>query len=128
MHDVTLLIGGQSRSAANGATFERRNPVSDAVASRAAAATLEDADAAVQAAADAFPAWAALPPGERRKRLLNAAELMDQHTDAFIRTGAAETGASPNWIGFNVMLAANMLRQRQHQFVGYPGIQHRARG
>ncbi|MGR5550877.1 aldehyde dehydrogenase family protein, partial [Vibrio sp. DNB22_12_1] len=24
---------------------------------------------------------------------------------------AAETGASPNWIGFNVMLAANMLRE-----------------
>lgn len=108
---VTLLIGGQSRPAANGATFERRNPVNDAVASRAAAATLEDADVAVQAAADAFPAWAALPPGERRKRLLKAADLMDQHTDAFIRAGAAETGASPNWIGFNVMLAANMLRE-----------------
>lgn len=108
---VTLLIGGQSRPAANGATFERRNPVNDAVASRAAAATLEDADAAVQAAADAFPAWAALPPGERRKRLLNAADLMDQHTETFIRAGAAETGASPNWIGFNVMLAANMLRE-----------------
>ena len=111
MQDVTLLIGGQSRPAANGATFERRNPVNDAVASRAAAATLEDADAAVQAAADAFPAWAALPPGERRKRLLKAADLMDQHTEAFIRTGAVETGASPGWIGFNVMLAANMLRE-----------------
>ncbi|OCS44936.1 aldehyde dehydrogenase [Ralstonia pickettii] len=108
---VTLLIGGQSRPAANGATFERRNPVNDAVASRAAAATLEDADAAVQAAADAFPAWAALPPGERRKRLLKAADLMDQHTEAFIRAGAAETGASATWIGFNVMLAANMLRE-----------------
>lgn len=108
---VTLLIGGESRPAANGAIFERRNPVNDAVASRAAAATLEDADAAVQAAADAFPAWAALAPGERRKQLLKAADLMDQHTDAFIRAGAAETGASPNWIGFNVMLAANMLRE-----------------
>ncbi|ATG22308.1 salicylaldehyde dehydrogenase [Ralstonia pickettii] len=108
---VTLLIGGENRPATNGATFERRNPVNDAVASRAAAATLEDADAAVQAAADAFPAWAALAPGERRKRLLKAADLMDQHTDAFIRAGAAETGASPNWIGFNVMLAANMLRE-----------------
>jgi len=108
---VNLLIGGQSRPAANGATFERRNPVNDAVASRAAAATLEDADAAVQAAADAFPVWAALPPGERRKRLLKAADLMDQHTETFIRAGAAETGASPNWIGFNVMLAANMLRE-----------------
>ncbi|MCO5400490.1 aldehyde dehydrogenase [Ralstonia soli] len=111
MHDVTLLIGGQSRPAANGATFERRNPVNDAPVSHAAAATLGDADAAVQAAADAFPAWAALPPGERRKRLLKAADLMDQRTADFIRIGAGETGAMPNWIGFNVMLAANMLRE-----------------
>jgi acyl-CoA reductase-like NAD-dependent aldehyde dehydrogenase len=43
--------------------------------------------------------------------LLKAADLMDQHTDAFIRIGVAETGAMPNWIGFNVMLAANMLRE-----------------
>jgi len=28
----------------------------------------------------------------------------------------------------HLRLAADMLRQRQHQFVGYPGIQHRARG
>jgi acyl-CoA reductase-like NAD-dependent aldehyde dehydrogenase len=111
MHDVTLLIGGQSRPAAGGATFERRNPLNDAPVSRAAAATLEDADAAVQAAADAFPAWAALPPGERRKRLLKAADLMDQRTADFIRIGVAETGAMPNWVGFNVMLAANMLRE-----------------
>lgn len=111
MHDVTLLIGGQSRPAANGATFERRNPVNDELASRAAAATLDDADAAVQAAAEAFPAWAALTPGERRKRLLRAADLMDQRTEDFIRIGAVETGAMPNWIGFNVMLAANMLRE-----------------
>jgi acyl-CoA reductase-like NAD-dependent aldehyde dehydrogenase len=111
MHDVPLLIGGQSRPAANGATYERRNPVTDAPVSRAPAATPDDADAAVQAAAEAFPAWAALPPGERRRRLLKAADLMDQHTDAFIRIGVAETGAMPNWIGFNVMLAANMLRE-----------------
>lgn len=38
---VTLLIGGENRPATNGATFERRNPVNDAVASRAAAATLD---------------------------------------------------------------------------------------
>ncbi|MFC4521130.1 aldehyde dehydrogenase [Cupriavidus pinatubonensis] len=111
MNALTMLIGGQDRPAANGATFERRNPVTDVVASRAPAATPEDAIAAVEAAAAAFPAWAALAPGERRKRLLRAADMMDSRTDEFIAAGAAETGAMPNWIGFNVMLAANMLRE-----------------
>ncbi|AMR82449.1 aldehyde dehydrogenase [Cupriavidus nantongensis] len=111
MNELTMLIGGQDRRAADGATFERRNPLSNAVVSRAPAATLADADAAVDAAAAAFPAWAALPPGERRRRLLKAADLMDQRTEDFIRIGVAETGAMPSWYGFNVMLAANMLRE-----------------
>ncbi|GAB7545167.1 aldehyde dehydrogenase [Cupriavidus sp. 8B] len=111
MNELTMLIGGQDRPAANGATFERHNPLTGAVVSRAPAATPADAIAAVDAAAVAFPVWAALAPGERRKRLLAAADLMDRRTADFIAVGAAETGAMPNWIGFNVMLAANMLRE-----------------
>ncbi|MDE1180377.1 aldehyde dehydrogenase [Paraburkholderia sp.] len=111
MIDVRMLIGGELRAAADGATYERRDPSTDDVASRAPAAGLADADAAVAAAQAAFPAWAALSPGERRKRLSKAADLMDQRTAEFIATGVAETGAKPNWLGFNVMLAANMLRE-----------------
>jgi acyl-CoA reductase-like NAD-dependent aldehyde dehydrogenase len=111
MHDVTMLIGGHDCAAEGGRTFERRNPVTGEVASRAPAASLADAERAVQAASDAFPQWAALSPGERRQRLLRAADLMDAQTQAFIRIGAAETGGMANWYGFNVMLAANMLRE-----------------
>ncbi|WP_443798134.1 aldehyde dehydrogenase family protein, partial [Burkholderia vietnamiensis] len=63
------------------------------------------------AAARAFPAWAALAPTERRRRLLAAADRMDARAGEFIETGRAETGAMANWYGFNVMLAANMLRE-----------------
>ncbi|MBF5008049.1 aldehyde dehydrogenase [Burkholderia pseudomultivorans] len=111
MHEVSLLIDGVSRGASNGATFDRIDPATGQVASRAAAATLDDADAAVAAAARAFPAWAALGPTERRRRLLAAADRMDARAGEFIETGRAETGAMANWYGFNVMLAANMLRE-----------------
>jgi vanillin dehydrogenase len=111
MNEVSMLIGGQSSAASEGATFERLNPVTGEVASRAPAATLADADAAVAAAARAFPAWSALSPTERRLRLLKAADLMDARTGEFIAIGVAETGAMANWIGFNVHLAANMLRE-----------------
>ena len=37
MHEVTLLIGGESRGALDGKTFERINPASGQAASRAAA-------------------------------------------------------------------------------------------
>src|SRR5450830_1602768 len=110
MLDVPLLIGGQSCPARDGRTFERRNPVTGEVVSRVAAATLEDADAAVAAAQAAFPGWAALAPNERRTRLLNAAEQLQARSAEFI-AAAGETGAMANWYGFNVRLAANMLRE-----------------
>lgn len=78
MNTVELLIGGQSRPASTEARFERRNPVSGEVVTRAAAASLQDADDAVAAAAAAFPAWAALAPGKRRALLLKAADIMDR--------------------------------------------------
>ncbi|AUT75882.1 salicylaldehyde dehydrogenase [Paraburkholderia hospita] len=111
MNEVSMLVGGKDCAAVSGATFARLNPVTGAVASRAPAATLADADAAVDAAAAAFPAWSALPPTERRTRLLKAADIMDARVGAFIETGIAETGAMANWYGFNVRLAANMLRE-----------------
>jgi acyl-CoA reductase-like NAD-dependent aldehyde dehydrogenase len=111
MNNVKLLIGGRDCDAADKATFERLNPVSGEVASRAAAATLADCDAACEAAAAAFPAWSAMGPGERRKLLLKAADLLDARAPDFIGCGVAEAGSAPMWYGFNAMLAASMLRE-----------------
>lgn len=110
MLDVPLLIGGLARPASNGRTFQRHNPLSGEIVSTAAAATLEDADAAVAAAQQAFPAWAALAPSERRSRLAKAADLLESRTAEFV-AAASETGAMANWYGFNVRLAAGILRE-----------------
>lgn len=109
MSDIQMLIGGESRAAASGATFERRNPLDHSVATRAPAATPADAVAAVDAAAKAFPAWAAMGPGERRALLLKASQALESKGSAFAAAMAAETGASGIWAGFNVHLAAGML-------------------
>ena len=109
MSDIQMLIGGAPRAASNGATFERRNPLDQSVATRAPAATAEDARAAVDAAAKAFPAWVAMIPGERRALLMKAAHALEAKGEAFAAAMAAETGASGIWAGFNVHLAAGML-------------------
>jgi acyl-CoA reductase-like NAD-dependent aldehyde dehydrogenase len=109
--NVDLLIGGERRKASSGATFERRNPITSDVVTVAAAATLQDADDAVAAAHRAQSAWAASAPAERRGRLLNAAALLEQKMEALIALGVAEIGGAPGWYGFNVSLAANMLRE-----------------
>ncbi|GAA0499438.1 MULTISPECIES: aldehyde dehydrogenase [Pigmentiphaga] len=111
MFDIKLLIDDEDRDATGGATFVRRDPVTGADSTRAAAATVADARAAADAAAAAFPAWAALGPGERRQLLNRAADLLDQRTPGFIARMIAETGATRGWAGFNAHLAAGILRE-----------------
>ncbi|MDJ1157048.1 aldehyde dehydrogenase [Chelatococcus sp. SYSU_G07232] len=111
MLDIGLLIADQDVAATGGVTFERRDPLTGHVATRAAAATVADAVAAADAAAAAFPAWSALGPNARRTVLLRAAELMDARTQDFVALMTRETGATAGWAGFNVHLAANMLRE-----------------
>lgn len=111
MFHTELLIGGHSRAASTWATFDRRNPATGDIATRAAAATLEDAAAAADAAQAAFPAWSAMLPGERRTLLLKAADAMEARRSEFVDYGSSEAGGSAGWYHFNVAVAVNMLRE-----------------
>jgi vanillin dehydrogenase len=111
MHDVKLLIAGRLIPAASGATFERRNPVSGALVSRAAAAQVADARAAADAAAAAFSAWSALNPGARRAKLNKAADLLEARAEQIALAVRDETGATAGWGHFNVHFAASLLRE-----------------
>ncbi|MCC5881507.1 MAG: aldehyde dehydrogenase [Halomonas sp.] len=111
MNELKLLIGDAARGGETGTTFERTNPLSGKVVTTAAAATVADARAAADAAGQAFAAWSRTGPGERRGKLLKAAELMEARQADFIERMVDETGATPGWAGFNVMIAAGMLRE-----------------
>ena len=111
MSDMSMLINGLKVTAEKGATFERRNPLDGSVATRAPAASPADAVMAVEAAAEAFKTWSETGPSERRALLLKAADALEAKTPAFIEAVSAETGATGMWGGFNVMLAAGMIRE-----------------
>lgn len=108
---IQQIINGKSVDAVTGATFERRDPFTGEVASVAPASGLDDVRAAVAAASAAFPAWSKLGPGARRALLMKAADAMDARAPDFISLLTAETGGTAPWAGFNVMLAASMLRE-----------------
>jgi benzaldehyde dehydrogenase (NAD) len=107
--DMALMIGGEDRAASR--TFERRNPVTGEVATRAAAASADDAVAAVDAALAAFPAWSALGPNARRAALMKAADALDARAAAFVDAMMGEIGATEGWARFNLMLAVSMVRE-----------------
>ncbi|WP_394443081.1 aldehyde dehydrogenase (plasmid) [Sphingobium naphthae] len=103
------MIGGESRAATS--TFDRSNPVTGEIATRAAAASVDDARAAVDAAQGAFPGWAALGPNARRAALLKAADAIDARADDFIDAMMSEIGATEGWARFNIMLSSSMVRE-----------------
>jgi len=111
MTDVKLLIGGKDADAKAGAVFERKNPLTGAVASRAANAGASDAAAAADAAAAVFPAWAEMAPGARRALLLKAAEKLKAKAPAFAEACSAETGSTIGWGHFNVHFASTLLEE-----------------
>jgi acyl-CoA reductase-like NAD-dependent aldehyde dehydrogenase len=107
---VKLLIAGLDVEAANGATFERTNPVTGNVATIAAAASLDDAMKAADAAAAAFPDWAASTPGFRRRLLEKAAQILLDKQAMITEVMMAETGATQQWCAFNVQLGSQIFR------------------
>ena len=86
-------IGGRSRPAADGRTFESRNPAHNAdvvgVFPRSRAA---DVDGAVRVAAEAFDAWRRTPWPRRAEIILRAAQLMEERKDDLARTMTREMG------------------------------------
>jgi len=108
---LELVIGGESSPAQDGRSFDRMNPITGELATRAAAATLDDAERAVNAAADAFEGWAGMAPGARRKVINACADALEGKADAIVAAMAVETGATEGWARFNVGLAAEMLRE-----------------
>lgn len=96
---------------ARGATFDRINPVTGAIATTARAATIADAESAVDAAAAAYPIWSALGPNARRAMLNKAAEALEAKADVFVDAMMGEIGATEGWARFNLMLAAGMVRE-----------------
>lgn len=109
--ELGLLIGGAEKAAETGRSYDRANPVSGQPVTRAAAAGVADVRAAVAAAQAAFPAWAATGPAQRRKVLSAAADAMDRRAGEFVAAMVEETGATKIWAGFNVHLAAGILRE-----------------
>jgi succinate-semialdehyde dehydrogenase/glutarate-semialdehyde dehydrogenase len=76
-----LLINGQWRDASDGATFEVENPATGEVLATLASATREDAQAAMDAAAEAQESWARTPARTRSEILRRAFDLVQERYD-----------------------------------------------
>jgi acyl-CoA reductase-like NAD-dependent aldehyde dehydrogenase len=91
--------------------FERINPITNEVASKAARMSTADASAVADRAAAGFASWSAVGPNARRAVLMKSAAALEERKDHFIQAMMTETGATAGWAMFNLMLAAGMIRE-----------------
>ena len=95
----------------DGPTFPDRNPYNGAIVAEISAGGRAESARAVAAAAAAFPAWAALPPGERQRLFLKAADITERRLEDIVPIMAAESGSSRVFSAFQIRLSVAMLRQ-----------------
>ena len=106
-----LHIGGDWVEAGGGGSFENRDPYTGDVVAMVASAGREDARRAIDAAAEAFPAWSQTPPGARQGMFLRAADVLESRRDEVVELLARETGCTFGFGMFQMGFTPNLLRQ-----------------
>ncbi|MFF9146508.1 gamma-aminobutyraldehyde dehydrogenase [Streptomyces sp. NPDC055051] len=85
-------IDGEFRDATDGRTIEVINPATGEVYATSPLSGQADVDAAMEAAAAAFPAWRDTTPSERQKVLLKIADAFEERADELIAAEVLNTG------------------------------------
>src|ERR1700757_3259158 len=85
-------VNGAWRRATASEFADVTNPATAELLARTPLSATADVDAAVQAAAAAFPAWRRTPPGERIQYLFALKVLLDRHIDELARIITTENG------------------------------------
>ena len=87
-----LFIGGEWRAAADDKQLRVFDPATGRVVKKIADASPADGKAAMDAAAEAFPAWAATPARERAELLRRAFDLLQERKEDFALLMTIEMG------------------------------------
>jgi acyl-CoA reductase-like NAD-dependent aldehyde dehydrogenase len=106
-----LHIGGRWTEASGGKTFEDHDPFTGAVVATVPAASRDDARRAIDAAADAFPAWSQAPPAERQRIFLKAADILESRTEEVASWLTRETGSTFGFAMFQLQFVPGLFRQ-----------------
>src|SRR5437763_8756825 len=120
-----LWIAGKWRKSSDGSRFDVLDPATENKVASVASATVEDAQAAVDAAAGAFEAWAARKPRERGEILRKSFELMMRDAERLAKLITIENGKALSDSRGEVAYAAEFFRWNAEEAVrAIGGLSH----
>ncbi len=104
-------VGGEWRDSASGQTYEKHNPWRPSeVTGVYPSSDADDARAAIDAAREAFPAWAALPAAQRAAFFGKAATILEARAEQVAQDMTAEMGKPLRESRLEALRAATILR------------------
>ncbi|MCA0431809.1 MAG: NAD-dependent succinate-semialdehyde dehydrogenase [Proteobacteria bacterium] len=118
---VGLYLDGRWQAAVGKKTVAVTDPSTEAEIARVPDAGLEDADAAVNAAASAAPAWAAMAPRKRAEILRRCFELMTERAEDLAWLISLENGKALRDARGEVAYAAEFFRWNAEEAVRVQG-------
>src|ERR1700683_14405 len=89
---VPNYIGGEWKKSSSSETQAIKKPANQETLTNVPLSTAEDVNAAVNAAAAAYPDWRRTPPEERIQPLFKLKQLLEDHLDELSRTITQENG------------------------------------
>ncbi|MGI8679614.1 MAG: aldehyde dehydrogenase family protein [Jatrophihabitans sp.] len=92
-------------------SFADHNPFNGEVVANVSAGGAAEAQAAVAAAHEAFPAWADMAPRDRQCLFLEAASITERRRSDIVHVLAIETGCGAAFANFQVSWSVELLRQ-----------------
>ena len=107
---MDLFIDGEERPSTTKATFPVLNPMTEAVYGHAAKGNEADIAAAVQAARQAFPAWARMAPADRERIMLRAADQLEANREQLADIVVDESGSTLFKARHEVTYGASLMR------------------
>ncbi|KAI1172476.1 aldehyde dehydrogenase [Nemania sp. FL0916] len=107
-YTIPFIINGEERFAKD--TFEVKSPATGEVVHLCGAATVSEADAAVEAAAAAAGPWRDVLTSTRRDILLKAADIIDKKRGELGKYLMDETGQPEGWAVFNLNVTVDMIK------------------
>lgn len=112
-----LWIGGKWRPASDGARFDVIDPATENKVASVASASVEDANAAIDAAQGAFEGWANRKPRERGEILRKAYELIVRDAERFAKLITIENGKALADSKAEVLYSAEFFRWNAEEAV-----------
>ena len=110
LRDWGMIIDGRRAGASDGARLDVLNPATCATITTIPAGAAADVDAAVAAAAKAFPGWRCVPAAERGRLVGVLADVIEANAEELAWLDAVDNGSPIRMLRKDVVLAVAQLR------------------